>query len=59
MSGGQYPGWLGAIAASVTMLFLGVRTRMLVLPELKTRCSACRRLVWRGRTCHCARPESR
>jgi hypothetical protein len=56
---GQYPSWLAAIAASVTMLFLGVRTRMLALPELRTRCPACRRLVWRGRICHCARPESR
>ena len=59
MSAGQYPSWVAAIAAGVTMIFLGVRTRLLVLPELKTRCSACRRLVWRGQTCECARPRSR
>ena len=52
---GQYPSWLAALAAGVTMLFLGVRTRMLALPELRARCSACGRLYWRGRTCSCAK----
>jgi hypothetical protein len=55
MSGGLLESWLTAIAAGVTMLYLGVRTRMLALPELKTRCSACGRLFWRGRTCRCTR----
>ena len=53
---GQYANWLAALAAGVTMLFLGVRTRMLALPELRARCSACGRLYWRGRTCRCAKP---
>jgi hypothetical protein len=52
---GQYPSWLGALAASVTMIFLGVRTRMLALPELRARCSACGRLYWRGTTCRCSK----
>ena len=55
---GQYPTWVAALAASVTMIFLGVRTRMLALPELKTRCSACGRLVWRSRTCRCTRDRA-
>jgi hypothetical protein len=55
MSGGQYPSWLAALAAGVTMLFLGMRTRMLARPELKVRCPACRKLVWRLRTCACTR----
>jgi hypothetical protein len=52
---GQYPSWAGALAASVTMIFLGVRTRMLSLPEIRARCPACGRLVWRRQTCRCAR----
>jgi hypothetical protein len=52
---GQYPSWVGALAASVTMIFLGVRTRMLSLPEIRSRCPACGRLVWRSQTCRCAR----
>ena len=51
----QYPNWLAALAAGVTMLYLGVRTRMLALPELRARCSACGRLYWRRRTCRCAK----
>jgi hypothetical protein len=50
----QDPSWFAAVSAGVTMFFLGVRMRMLALPELRTRCSACGRLVWRGRTCPCA-----
>jgi hypothetical protein len=52
---GQYPSWVGALAASVTMIFLGVRTRMLSLPEIRSRCSACGRLVWRSQICRCTR----
>lgn len=51
----DYPAWLVGLAASASMVVLGVRMRMLAVPELKTRCPACRRLVWRGRTCACAR----
>lgn len=52
---GQLPIWLAALAASVTMIFLGVRTHLLALPELRSRCSACGRLYRRGRTCPCSR----
>jgi len=31
---GQYPAWLGAVAASVTWIFLGLQTRLLALPVL-------------------------
>jgi hypothetical protein len=55
VTAGQYPAWFGAVAAGVTMLFLGIRTHLLALPELKVRCSACRRLHWRGRECPCTR----
>ena len=51
---GQYPAWLGAVAAGVMMVSLGMHTRLFVRPEFKARCSACRRLYWRGRTCECA-----
>jgi hypothetical protein len=51
----HYPSWIGAAAAAVTMLYLGMRTRMLARPELKTRCAACGRYFWRGRTCSCTR----
>jgi hypothetical protein len=54
MSGGQYPSWFAAVATAVTMLFLGVRTRLLARPQLRVRCGACRRLVRKGRTCPCA-----
>lgn len=50
---GQYPSWLFALAAYATMICLGVRMRMLAVPELRTRCRACGKLVWRGRTCSC------
>jgi hypothetical protein len=56
---GQYPSWVAALAASVTMIFLGMRTRMLAVPELRVRCSACRKLYWRGTTCRCARDDLR
>jgi len=52
---GQYPSWFGAVAAGVTMLFLGIRTHLLAIPELKARCSACGKLYWRGRGCPCAK----
>ena len=52
---GQYPAWMGAVAASVTMIFLGIQTRMLALPVLKVRCGACGKLFWRGRGCPCTR----
>jgi hypothetical protein len=48
-----YPSWLVGRAASASMIVLGVRMRMLAVPELKTRCPACRRLSWRGRRCPC------
>lgn len=51
----DYPSWLGAVAATVTMLYLGMRTRMLARPELKSRRAACGRFFRRGRTCPCAR----
>ena len=50
-----YPSWLGAAAAAVTMLDLGMRTRMLARPELNTRCAACGRLFFRRRICPCSR----
>ncbi|MGH3134498.1 MAG: hypothetical protein ACRDNY_12310 [Gaiellaceae bacterium] len=53
----QYASWLAALAASVTMLSLGVRLRMFERPELRTRCAACRKYYWRGRTCPCARDD--
>jgi hypothetical protein len=51
----QYPSWLVGLASSAALIVLGVRMRMLTVPELKTRCAACGRLIWRGRTCSCAR----
>jgi hypothetical protein len=33
MSGGQYPSWFAAVATAVTMLFLGMRTRLLARPR--------------------------
>jgi hypothetical protein len=55
---GQYPSWLVSLAASATMICLGVRLRLLMVPELKTRCPACGKLVWRGRTCSCTRVDA-
>jgi hypothetical protein len=52
---GEYPAWAGAIAVFVTILFLGVRMRMLSVPEPWARCSACRRLYRRGTNCRCSR----
>jgi len=52
---GQYPAWFGAVAASVTMIFLGLQTRLLVLPVLRVRCRACGRFFWRGRGCPCTK----
>jgi hypothetical protein len=52
---GQYPSWAIALAASGALIVLGVRLRMLAVPELKTRCAACHRLIWRGRACPCTR----
>ena len=52
---GQYSNWFGAVAAGVTMLFLGIRTHLLAIPELKARCSACGMLYWRGRGCPCSK----
>lgn len=50
-----YPGWLGALAAGVMMIYLGLQLKMLSLPEVKVRCGACGRLVWRHRTCRCTK----
>jgi hypothetical protein len=50
-----YFGWFAAAAAAVTMVCLGMRTRLLARPELRSRCAACGRLVRRGRTCPCTR----
>ena len=52
---GVYASWSGAVAAGVTMLFLGIRTHLLAIPELKARCSACGRLSWRGLGCPCTK----
>jgi hypothetical protein len=51
---GHYRSWFGAVAAGVTMLFLGIRTHLLAHPGLKARCSACARLYWRGLGCPCS-----
>jgi hypothetical protein len=51
---GVYASWVGAVAAGVTMLFLGIRTHLFARPELKVRCSACGRLYWRGLGCPCS-----
>jgi hypothetical protein len=55
MTGGQEQGLVSAIAIGVTMLALTIRLRLLRLPELTTRCGACRRRVRRGTACPCAR----
>jgi hypothetical protein len=52
---GQAGSWAIALAASGALIVLGVRLRMLTVPELKTRCAACGRLIWRGRSCSCTR----
>lgn len=51
----SYSALSATLASGFAMIYLGLRTQMLSLPELKVRCGACRRLVWRGRTCACAR----
>jgi hypothetical protein len=50
-------GWFPAVAASVVMLSLGIRLRMLAPPEHRVRCGACGRLVLRRGTCPCSRVE--
>jgi hypothetical protein len=54
---GAYSSWSSLLLVGVAMLALGIRLDLLSLPEIASRCGACRRLVRRGSVCPCSRPR--
>jgi hypothetical protein len=51
----QWPSFITTVITGVAMLFLGMRSKLLSLPQVRVRCGACRRLICRGQTCPCTR----
>jgi hypothetical protein len=52
-----YQAWLFGLAVAGAMVSFGMEVGMLARPQLRTRCGACGRLVWRGRVCPCSRHD--